>query len=162
MDLRVQCLSYRDQLAEQNKSVPLCFAENERDVATLVTTLRVEEREGLRMAQALALLRPDHEAAHFVVDDGGVPYQLLDLALPARRNKLYPNHEIRVLSGSAKGSERLTAALKELYPKLKVTRVELEHLPTGKAKASAPKPKASAPKAHSPQEEHHSPQQGHH
>ncbi len=151
MDLRVQCLSYRDELAERGEAVPLCFEEEVRDVAKGVTTLRIEHREGLRTAQAVALLRSAHEAAHFIIDDGGVPYQLLDLAFPARRDALYPRDEIRVMSGSAKGNETLTKALIGLYPKLNLTRVPLGPPASSKAKA----PAAKSHDGHSKEREEH-------
>jgi hypothetical protein len=133
LDLRVQCLTHRDKLAEGGKTAPLCFKEAERDVKGTVTILRVEHLEGLRIAKALARLSASDEAAHFVVDDGGTPYQLLDLALAARRDGAYPAKELRVLSGNAKGDAKLIAALKLLYPKLTVERMAL-----AAAKSTAP------------------------
>ena len=138
MDLRVQCLSHRDELAKEDKAVPLCFEEREREVTTEVTTLRIEHREGLRIARAIAYLRDKHEATHFIVDDGGTPYQLLDLALPARRDGVYPADEIRVVSGNEEGLAKLTRALQGVFPKLKITRVEMGNsAPSNPAKPSA-------------------------
>ena len=120
LDLRVQCLSRRDDLAEEGKAVPLCFDESKRNVDTALTTLRVEHREGMRMGAALALLRSGEEGAHFVVDTGGTSYQLLDLAFAARREGSYRASELRVLSGHAEAHAKLVTALKTLYPKLTV------------------------------------------
>lgn len=140
LDLRVQCLMHRDKLAETGKTAPLCFKEAERDVAAAVTTLRVEHKEGMRIAKALSRLSAIDEATHFIVDDGGTPYQLLDLALAARRDGGYPVDELRVLSGNEQGESKLTKALKQLYPKLKVVRVALADAPTKAPAAGAPAP----------------------
>jgi len=120
LDLRVQCLSRRDDLAKDGKDVPLCFNETKRAVDTALTTIRVEHHEGMRIGAALHLLRPDDEAVHFVVDAGGSPYQLLDLAFSARRAGAYQASELRILSGHAEGHRALLEALKTLYPKLAV------------------------------------------
>jgi len=138
LDLRVQCLTHRDKLAEDGKEAPLCFNEVERVVETSVSTLRVEHKEGLRIPKALARLSALDEAAHFVVDDGGTPYQLLDLALAARRDGAYPADELRVLSGNAEGDAKLIAALRQLYPKLKVVRLAIEDASPKASPAAVP------------------------
>ena len=146
MDLRVQCLARRDGLAKEGKTVPLCFDERERAFEKTVTTIRVEHHEGLRMGQALHVLRSEDEAVHFVVDDGGAPYQTLDLALSARRLGVYQPTEVRILSGQAEGHERLVAALKTLYPSL-----GLEVVPAKRPERSdtaAPSTPKGAPAAH--------------
>ena len=149
LDLRVQCLTHRDKLAEAGKEAPLCFNEAERVVESSVSTLRVEHKEGLRIPKALSRLSALDEAAHFVVDDGGTPYQLLDLALAARRDGAYPADELRVLSGNAEGDAKLIAALRQLYPKLKVVRLAIEDMPPKAPPAAAP----HAPHApHAPQD----------
>ena len=140
LDLRVQCLSRRDAMAEKGEAIPLCFNETKRPVKTTVKAVRVEHREGMRIAEALEPLRAEHGAAHFVIDDGGTPYQLLDLALPARRGGEYRPEEVRVLSGKKAGHERLLAALKTHFPGWTVTVVE----------AAPPAPKAPAQKAPQP------------
>ena len=145
LDLRVQCLTHRDKLAEVGKTAPLCFDEAERVVETTVTTLRVEHQEGLRIAKALSRLSALDEAAHFVVDDGGTPYQLLDLALAGRRDGRYLADELRILSGNASGDAKLIAALKQLYPKLTVTRVAVTDAPAKAPAAVAPAAVAPAP-----------------
>ena len=144
LDLRVQCLSRRDTLAKEDKTIPLCFDETGRKVGGAVMTLRIEHREGMRIAEALQPLRTDNGAAHFVVDDGGTPYQLLDLALTARREGSYRPAEVRVLSGHAEGHDKLAASLRALYPTLTVAIVEV------KRPAPAPKPKAETPAAAAP------------
>ena len=143
LDLRVQCLARRDTLVKEGKTVALCFDDSERQVEATVTTLRIEHQEGMRIAEALHVLRSVDESAHFVVDDGGSPYQLLDLAHAARRDGSYRPAELRVMSGHAAGHARLTAALKGLYPKLTVENVEARR-PTAAPTPAPDKPAASA------------------
>lgn len=141
LDLRVACLSRRDGLVKEGKTVPLCFDEAERKVAGAMMTLRVEHHEGMRIAEALHVLRVNDAAAHFVVDDGGTPYQMLDLALSARRDGAYRPAEVRILSGHAEGHARLLAALHTHYPKWTVETV---------AATRPPAPSPTHPPAPSP------------
>jgi len=120
LDLRVQCLTHRDALAKEGKTVPLCFDEGERKIEGATTTLRIEHAEGMRIAEAVHVLRTVDEGAHFVVDDGGTAYQLLDLAHAHRRAGTYQTSELRIMSGHAEGHARLVKALTSLYPGLKV------------------------------------------
>lgn len=157
MDLRVQCLSYRDMLAEHNKpAVPLCFEERERKVETEVTVLRIEHKEGLSIPHAVAALSAKHEATHFIIDAGGTPYQLLDLALPVRRGEGYPSDEIRIVSGNQAGLEKVTKALKGLYPQLKESRLDFSlEIPSKRAVPRAmPRPMALPTPNHAAHEGH--------
>lgn len=146
LDLRVQCLRYRDMRAEEGKDVPLCFDETQRQVEATMRTLRIEHHEGMRIAEALHLLRSVDESAHFVVDDGGTPYQLLDMAHAPRREARYQAAELRVVSGHAEGHARLTKALQGLYPKLTVEMVQIERPKAKPDRApTAPLPAAPVP-----------------
>ncbi len=141
LDLRVQCLNRRDEMAKKGEATPLCFSETERSVETAMNRLRIEHREGMPITESLQSLRLADEGAHFVVDDGGTIYQLLDLALIARREGTYPAAELRVVSGNAEADAKLTAALRGLYPKLTVERIAVAPSGSGsKTPAPAPTP----------------------
>ncbi|MGM0576074.1 MAG: hypothetical protein ACQEXJ_10135 [Myxococcota bacterium] len=118
MDLRDQCRSEVDAARDAGgEPVPLCFDPERR---SRFSRVHIEFLPGLRGGQAMKYLAADHEGAHFLVADSGSITQVLDLAHAARRDDALRRDEIRVLSGSEEGHERLVEALEAHYPDLEI------------------------------------------
>lgn len=119
-DLFVGCLQLRDAAAKADAGGPpaaLCYDPTPRSA---LKSVRVEYHAEQSFADAIAVLRKGPEAAHFIVERTGSIYQVLDLAYAPRRAGAYQAGEIRILSGSTEGHERLVAALKTQFEALTV------------------------------------------
>jgi hypothetical protein len=138
MDLFVRC---RELVDRSQGAQPLCYGPTKREQ---VSVLRVEYHPRLGGGVAMQLLRAKDEGAHFVVEPSGSIYQILDLAYAPRRDGSVRAGEVRILSGSKPGSDRLVAALRALFPELTVQPVDLD-LPAPPAPPAGGAPGAPAP-----------------
>lgn len=120
MDLETRCLLLRDDAKAQGKDVPVCYDK----AARVVTVIAVERDKN--MNQAMMRLTAATEATHFVIDQHGATYQVLDLAYAPRHGGGYRPGEVRVVACERKAEDALVAALKGLYPDAKVEVSEVE------------------------------------
>ncbi len=120
MDLETRCLLFRDDAKAQGKDVPVCYDKAPR----VVTTILVERDKA--MNQAMMRLTGMAEATHFVIDQHGAIYQVLDLAYAPRHGGGYRPGEVRVIACERKAEDALVAALKGLYPDAKVETIEVK------------------------------------
>ena len=116
MDLYVQCQLAVDAAKKAGGGErPLCYDRERRERFDIV---RIEHAEGARSSHRIKALSHDAEGAHFLVESTGSLYQLLDLSYAVRRDGEYRKAEIRVISGSEQGHEKLWRVLKKSYPSL--------------------------------------------
>jgi hypothetical protein len=127
MDLETRCLLFRDDAKAQGQDVPVCYDKAPR----VVTSILVERDK--TMNQAMQRLTGMAEATHFVIDQHGATYQVLDLAYAPRHGGGYRPGEVRVIACERKAEDALLAALKGLYPDAKVEVTEV-----AKVKGSEP------------------------
>jgi len=118
MDLATRCLLLRDEAKGKGQDLPLCYDPHKRP-ERVITSILVEREDG--MAPAMQRLTRADEGVHFVIDRTGGIYQVLDLALVARRAGLYPEGEIRIIACEKAGEDALVRALQALHPGATVT-----------------------------------------
>ena len=86
-----------------------------------------------------------------MVERTGSLYQLLDMGLSPRRKDQIQRGELRIVSASKPGQERLVASLTELLGKIPVVEATMELAkPTPVPKAPVPTPKPTVNNTDSP------------
>ena len=142
MDLKVACLLMQDAEKEAGRQAPpLCYdAKARKDIKAV----RLESMDGATVAEMTRYLRVRGEAAHFLVERTGTIYQVLDLAYAPRREAVYQPTEVRILSGSPEGTERLLRALRSHLSEYAVRRLDVDFnkIPGGGEAQAAPPPVA--------------------
>ena len=136
MDLVTLCQLIRDEAKKAGKAdAELCFGPDRR-VATAVTKIRVELHKGT-FREALTMLADKNEGAHVFADKTGTLYQILDFALPARREGTLRTDEVRMLAIEGPGKAAIDALIAELAPVFPNAQVEVVTVATP---APAPTP----------------------
>jgi len=124
MDLFVACRLAMDARVQAGAEPgELCYDPEKREAFSEVLIQEVSEAT---VGTLMGILGSRREGAHFLVEKTGTMYQVLDMAYGPRREGQVRREEVRVLSGSAEGTEKLLALLREHFPDFKVKRAPLE------------------------------------
>ena len=122
MDLFVACRLAKEAREQAGEApIALCYEPNKR---ASFSEVLVEEIPGSTAGVQMRILSSRNEGAHFLVEKTGTIYQILDMAYGPRREGQVRGEEVRVLSGSAEGTENLLKLLREHFSGFKVKRTK--------------------------------------